>query len=171
MAGYIYIYTGEGKGKTTAAIGMAIRAAGAGFKVYIAQFLKSGKYSEIKALQRFNNILIEQFGGKNFITTKIISQKDIERAWKGLENVREKILSREFKLIILDEINMALHLKLINVKEVINLLKARDENTDIVLTGRYAPQELIEMADLVTEMKEIKHYFKRGIRARKGFEY
>ncbi len=168
--GYIHIYTGNGKGKTTAAIGLAIRALGAGFKVFLGQFLKSGEYSEIKALHKFEpNIQIYQFGKGCFIRKKP-SLEDYESAKKGWEICLKAIYSKKFDLLIFDELNLALYFGLLDKKEIIKVLKDKPPQIEIVITGRYAPEELIELADLVTEMKEIKHYYKKGVIARIGIE-
>jgi cob(I)alamin adenosyltransferase len=167
--GYVQIYTGNGKGKTTAAIGLAVRAAGAGLRVCFCQFLKSGNYSEISALAQFKQITIRQFGKENFITG-IPSESDISEAINGFEEALNMIMSGTFDLVILDEINYAIHLNLIKLQPVIQLIKNKPQQVEIVLTGRNASKELIEIADIVTEMKEIKHYYSKGAIARKGIE-
>jgi len=171
MKGYIHVYTGNGKGKTTAAIGLAIRALGAGKKVFFAQFVKGMVYSEVKALQKWSSdITIKQYGLDCFIYQKP-TQADIEAARKGLKEVSEIILSEKFDLVVLDEANIAIYFKLFELEELMALLKSKPEQTELVITGRYAPQELLELADLVSEMKEIKHYYSKGIEARLGIEY
>lgn len=170
MKGYIHVYTGNGKGKTTAALGLALRAAGAGLKVFIGQFLKSGNYSEIKAITRFSELItVEQFGGKRFIRGKI-TESDKKLAAKGLKRIKEIVLSGSYDLVILDEINVVMKLKLLSCSEVLEVIGSKPANVEMVLTGRSAPDQIIEKADLVTEMKVIKHYFSRGIKARKGIE-
>jgi len=167
--GHIQIYTGDGKGKTTAAIGLAIRAAGAGLKVFFAQFIKNRRCSEHRALERFRDfITVRQYGrgfilGRSSTRTKAI----IER---GFKEVREIVQSGEYDIVILDEINVALHYGLIKLADIIELLENRPPDIEIVLTGRYAPKEVIKKADLVTEFKKIKHYMDKGVRARKGIE-
>ena len=165
----IQVYTGNGKGKTTAAFGLALRAAGAGRKVYIAQFLKKGGYSELIALRKVKKIKIEQFGTGCLIKNKL-SKTDILLANKGLNTVKKKIRSKKFDLIILDEINIALHYKLLNLQDVLKLIKI-PQYLDLVLTGRYCPKEIIKQADLVSEIREVKNYFKKGTKARKGIEF
>ena len=165
----IQVYTGNGKGKTTAALGSSLRAAGAGLKVYIAQFAKGCHYSELNALVKIKNIKVEQFGSGCFIK-KRPARKDIELAQAGLNKVREIIKSRKYELIILDEINIAVHLNLIALKDVVGILKSRPKDIELVLTGRYAHPEIIKLADLVSNIKEVKHYYKQGVKARKGFE-
>ncbi|MEW6456053.1 MAG: cob(I)yrinic acid a,c-diamide adenosyltransferase [Acidobacteriota bacterium] len=170
--GYIQVYTGNGKGKTTAAIGLALRAAGNGLRSYIGQFMKGQKYGELKSIKSFKKfITIEQFGKKSFIHVKKLPNKeDVEMAKKGLEKCENAMLLGEYQIIILDEINVAVYFNLLKEKDVINFLKKKPENVEIILTGRYAPKSFIEIADLVTEMKEIKHYYSKGIKARTGIE-
>lgn len=171
MKGYIQIYTGNGKGKTTAAIGLALRAAGAGKKVYFAQFVKGKTYSEIKAIRKYlPDITIKQFGRGCFIV-KIPTSEDIEAARNGLDTVAGIVESGKYDLVVLDEATIAIYYKLFSVSELIGVLLKKPEETEVVITGRYAPEELIELADLVTEMKEVKHYYTKGIQARKGIEY
>jgi len=171
MKGYIQIYTGNGKGKTTAAFGLALRAAGAGKKIFIAQFVKGQIYSEIRALEKFHeNITIEQYGLECFIVNEP-KQEDIDLARKGLKDVADIIRNGDHDLVILDEANIALYYKLFTVEELLDILKSKPEHMEIVITGRYAPPELIEAADLVTEMREIKHYYVQGVPAREGIEY
>jgi len=166
----IQIYTGTGKGKTTAALGLALRAAGAGLKVYIAQFIKGRPYSEFKILKKIPNIKVELFGRKCFIKCKP-SQKDIDLASVGLKRVRQIIAEKTYDLMILDEINVALHLGLLGENEVTSLIKSLPKDVELVLTGRWAHTKIIKLADLVSEIKDIKHYYKKGIRARKGIEF
>lgn len=168
--GYIHLYTGNGKGKTTAAIGLAVRSAGAGKKVFIAQFVKGMHYAELDSLKRFPEIEIKQFGLDCFIKQNP-TEKDIEAARAGLNEVTAAIGNNSYNIVILDEICIALFYNLFGVDEVLSLLKNKPEQMEIVLTGRYAPNELIEISDLVTEMKEIKHYYTSGIQARKGIEF
>lgn len=171
MKGYIQVYTGNGKGKTTAALGLALRAVGAGKKVYFAQFVKGKLYSEIAAINRYiPEITIKQYGRDCFIVNEPTSE-DIQAAKEGLEEVRAVIRSGQYDVVVLDEATIALHYKLFSTEELIAVLQEKPEETEIVVTGRYAPPELIELADLVTEMKEIKHYYTKGILARKGIEY
>ncbi len=167
---YIHLYTGNGKGKTTAALGLSIRAVGAGKNVFFAQFVKSMPYSELNALKRFPEIVVTQYGLDCFIINRP-TERDILAAQKGLNEVKKAIESHSYDVIVLDEICIALYYQLISLDDLKNVLKNCSENTEVVFTGRYAPLELIEMADLVTEMKEIKHYFNNGIQARKGIEY
>jgi cob(I)alamin adenosyltransferase len=168
--GYIQVYTGNGKGKTTAAIGLAIRAAGAGLKVYIAQFMKLGDFSEIKALERFSDLItVEQFGLDHFVGGKP-SPEDVAAAQKGLERVEAIMATDEYKVVILDEINMATQLGLIDTQALLTLIVNKPYDLELVITGRYASPLIIDAADLVTEMKLVKHYFKKGVMARVGIE-
>ena len=170
--GYIQVYTGDGKGKTTAALGLALRAAGYKHKIYIGQFLKGQKYGELLSAKKLSPyITIEQFGRKGFIhVTKDPDEEDIKRAKRGLKKCLEAMLSRKYRIIILDEINVAVDLNLITEEEVHEFLDKRPEDVEIILTGRYAPPSFLKRADLVTEMKEKKHYYKKGVKAREGIE-
>ena len=168
--GLIQVYTGNGKGKTTAALGLAIRASGAGFNVYIGQFVKGRFYSELASLKKIKRIKVEQFGSRCFIRVKP-GKKDIELACEGLKKARKAILGRRFRLVILDEINIALNLKLISLSEVLFLLRSAPRDKEIVLTGRYAPAEIKKVADLISDIKESRHYYKKGIKARRGIEF
>jgi len=170
--GFIHIYTGNGKGKTTAAIGQAIRAAGAGLKTYIAQFMKEYPYSELESLKLFKEkITIEQFCGDEFVYRRQLpDESEIKKASEGLSSAKAKMLSGEYDLIILDEAIVAIYFKLLTVNQILEFIESKPESVELILTGRYCPQELISKADLVTEMKEIKHYYTQGITARKGIE-
>lgn len=171
MKGYVHIYTGNGKGKTTAAFGLALRASGAGLNVFVGQFIKGKAYNELVAIRKFlKNISIKQYGIGCFIISSP-TQEDKVAACKGLDEMQDIIKSGEYKLVIIDEITIALYYKLIDIKDVLNIIKNKPPGVELVLTGRYAPQELIDNADLVTEMQEIKHYYTKGIEARKGIEY
>ncbi|HOI87859.1 MAG TPA: cob(I)yrinic acid a,c-diamide adenosyltransferase [Lentimicrobium sp.] len=168
--GYIYLYTGNGKGKTTAALGLALRAAGAGLQVFIAQFVKGMHYSELESIRNVPQITIRQYGLDCFIV-KEPTEKDILAARKGLDEITEIIRHNQAGLVILDEVCISLHYKLFGLEEIIGLLKSKPESMEIVMTGRYAPHELYEYADLITEMKKVKHYYTKGIEARKGIEF
>lgn len=167
--GYVQVYTGDGKGKTTAAIGLAVRAAGAGLKVFFAQFIKNRRCSEHRALERFDDLITIKQYGKGFIRGKPSKQTE-EIVRKGFNEVKKAVLSGDYDLVILDEVNIALHYGLLEINEILELIKKRPAKVELVLTGRYAPEELIKKADLVTEMKKIKHYIDRGVRARTGIE-
>jgi cob(I)alamin adenosyltransferase len=171
MKGYIQLYTGNGKGKTTAALGQAIRAAGAGIKVFIGQFVKGMPYSELELIFRLMpEITIKQYGRDCFIVREP-EQEDIDAARAGLASVAEIIANGDYGMVILDEVCIALYYKLFSLDELLEILNTRPEATEIILTGRYAPRRLIDRADLVTEMKEVKHYYSSGIEARKGIEF
>jgi len=168
--GYIHVYTGDGKGKTTAAIGLAVRAAGAGLKVFFAQFIKGMRYSEIEALERFSDtITIRQYGRGCFIG-KNPEQEDIEAAQHCLEDIEMVMKCEDYNVIILDEANVAVHCNLISADELLELIGKKPCATELIITGRYAMEKIIDVADLVTEMKEIKHYYKKGILARTGID-
>ena len=170
MKGYIQLYTGNGKGKTTAALGLALRAVGAGKKVFIAQFVKGMHYAEMDVLKRLPEIELKQYGLDCFIENQPM-EADIAAARKGLEEVTGMILENKYDVIILDEVCIALYYHLFETEELTGILLKKPEAMEIILTGRYAPPELFEIADLVTEMKEIKHYYNKGILARKGIEF
>lgn len=170
MKSYIHVYTGAGKGKTTASLGLAFRAAGAGHKVFLAQFIKGGRYSELNALKRFEDLItVEQFGRGRFINGKP-SEDDIADARRGLIKMKNVLASGDYRLVVMDEVNIALHYNLFSAAEIIDLLDSRAEGTEVVLTGRHALPEILEKADLVTEMRAVKHYFKEGVKARVGIE-
>lgn len=183
----IYVFTGNGKGKTTAALGVAVRAVGAGLRVLIIRFLKSKNISsEEKTLSRIKEIQVKSFGRKGFFVPKKELNKhpelkklgvkpfekiDKELAERALEEAEKGISSKKYNVLILDEVNMALYFRLLNKRKVMNFLKKYKEDVDIILTGRNCPKDIIRVADLVTEMKEIKHYYRRGVSARRGIDY
>ena len=170
MEGYVHVYTGNGKGKTTAALGLAVRALGAGKKVFIGQFVKSKHYSELETIDKLlKEITIRQYGMGCFIFDKP-KEEDIQAAQNGLKEIIEIIKSDEYDMIILDEANIAVYYNLITADELIAAINKRNNQTEIIITGRYATQEIIDFADLVTEMKEIKHYYQQGVQARVGIE-
>jgi cob(I)alamin adenosyltransferase len=170
IRGYIQVYTGNGKGKTTAAIGLAIRAAGAGLKVYIAQFIKMGDYSEIKGLKRYSDLItVEQFGLGRFTDGKPLPE-DIAAAQKGLKKIKSIMASEEYKVIILEEANVAAKFGLIREQDLLGLIINKPYDVELVITGRHASPRVIENADLVTEMVDVKHYFEKGVPARVGIE-
>ena len=170
MRGYVQIYTGNGKGKTTAALGLALRAAGAGLKVYIGQFIKGRHYSELESLKHLSPyITIKQYG-RGFIYNNNPGLEDRVAAQMGLEEALNIVNSGEYHVVILDEINNALKYELISLQDVLQLVRNKPVSVELVLTGRNAPPELVELADLVTEMKDIKHYALSGVHAREGIE-
>ncbi len=169
--GYIQVYTGNGKGKTTAALGLALRAAGAGLRVCIAQFIKKRRCGEHRIIgERFADLItIKQFG-KGLILKRAATQSDIKAARKGLVWIKEAIESNEYDIVVLDEVNVAVHCNLISLADLLDVMERKPEGVELVITGRYADEKVIEKADLVTEMKEIKHYRKMEIKARRGIE-
>ena len=170
MKGYVQVYTGNGKGKTTASLGLAIRAAGAGLNVFIVQFLKQGDYSEIKALAKFSeNITIKQFGLGRFVKGKP-SEDDILSGLKGYELLETVLRDGKHDLVIVEEGNVAVSCGLFSETRLLELIDLKPDNVELVITGRNAGDKVIERADLVTEMKEIKHYYKQGVKARVGIE-
>lgn len=171
MKGYTHVYTGNGKGKTTAAFGLALRAVGAGKKVFFGQFVKGGKYAEIRAVEQFlPGIQVRQFGRDCFIE-KEPEQADIDLARAGLEACETILKGGEYDMVVLDEASIAIYFALFTVDELLGVLDKTREGTEVIITGRYAPKELIEYADLVTEMKNVKHYYDNGVEAREGIEY
>ena len=171
--GYIQVYTGNGKGKTTAALGLAMRAAGRGMKTYMAQFLKKGEYGELLAVKRYlpELIVIEQFGLPEFHHQENgVSSEEIAAAEAGLGAAAAAMAGGDYRIVVLDEINTLLHFKIIAVEPVLRFLDQKPKDVELVLTGRYAPQAIIDRADLVTEMKEIRHYYQKNIQARTGIE-
>lgn len=172
MVGYVQVYTGNGKGKTTAALGLALRAAGHGMRTYFGQFLKGQRYGELDAVEKLSPLVrIERFGREGFLhITEGPDDDDIRRAREGLGKCREAMLSGRYDIVVLDEINTAVLLKVLTVEEVLGLLAEKPEGVELVLTGRGAPQAVVDRADLVTEMREIKHYYDKGVKAREGIE-
>ncbi len=170
MIGYVHVYTGDGKGKTTAAFGLALRAVGAGLRVYIAQFVKGMVYSELTSIERFSDLVtLKQYGRGCFIRNEP-TEEDIQLAREALKEVTEIVISGNYDLVTLDEANIAIFYNLFSVDELLALIEAKPEGVEMVITGRRADPRLIERADLVTEMKEIKHYYAKGVEARKGIE-
>lgn len=170
MHGYIHIYTGDGKGKTTAALGLIVRAAGAGLSICLIQFLKSGDYSEIQALHSsFPSVHIEQFGRKRRIGSPF-TPEDRDLAESGMQRAAELIGKAHYDVVILDEINLVLHNKLLAVEKVTQVLTRKPDSVEVVLTGRYAPEVLYGYAHLITEMKAVKHYIQQGVTSRRGIE-
>ena len=170
MKGYLHVYTGNGKGKTTAAMGLALRAVGAGMKVFIGQFVKGMKYSEVAAFENFSDsVVIRQYGRDCFIE-KDPEPEDVRLAKKGLDEVAGVLASGEYDVVILDEITIANYFNLFTVDDVLKVLEGRATNTEVVLTGRYADERLVDVADLVTDMTEVKHYYTLGVLARRGID-
>jgi cob(I)alamin adenosyltransferase len=170
--GLTQVYTGDGKGKTSAAFGLALRAIGRGLKVYVIQFIKGGfDYGELYVVKLLPNFKMEAFGRGKFVTEVPPTKEDVKLAKEALKLASEVVSGGEYDVVILDEINVALSLKLIGVNEVTDMIRNKPEHVELVLTGRDAPPEVVELADLVTEMKEVKHPYTRGARSRRGIEY
>jgi len=170
MKRYTHVYTGNGKGKTTAALGLGVRALGNDLRVYIGQFMKGQKYGELNTLEKLG-VPVERFGTENCIIGPAdVKEIDRLKAREGYERVEEILTGGKFDLVILDEICVSTYFKLITPEEILHLMDIKPDNTELILTGRYAPEEVIEAADLVTEMKEIKHYYNSGVMARDGIE-
>ena len=170
--GLVQVYTGNGKGKTSAAFGLALRAAGRGLKVYIIQFIKGGfDYGELYVIDKIPNITLKAFGRGKFVTAKPPDNEDVKLAKEALKLANGIVKSGEYDVIILDEANVALSLGLIGLEEVLTLIETRPVHVELVLTGRSAPGEIVQVADLVTEMKEVKHPYQKGVEARRGIEY
>ena len=170
MKGYVQVYTGNGKGKTTACLGLCVRAAGAGLKVFIVQFLKQGDYAEIKALERFSDLItVEQYGLGRFVRGKP-SPEDVEAGKKGYDRVVEILTRGEHDVVVVEEGNVAVMCNLFSEDDLLKLIDLKPDHVELVITGRGATPRLIERADLVTEMQEIKHYYHNGVKARVGIE-
>jgi cob(I)alamin adenosyltransferase len=170
--GLVQVFTGNGKGKTTAALGTILRAAGHGLRIFIVFFMKGDyAYGEYDSLTKLPNVTVVSFGLRRLIDRNNVDPEDIRQAKLALEAAREAVLNGEYDLVVMDEVNVAVEYKLIELDDVIELLKRKPENVELILTGRYAHNRLIEIADLVTEMVNVKHPFEKGINARKGIEY
>lgn len=170
MKGYVQVYTGDGKGKTTAAMGLTLRAAGAGLNVFIAQFVKSEKYSEIFALERFRELITcRQYGSGCWLQGQP-GDEDVKLARSGFDEVRSIVAAGEHDVVILDEANIATHFGLLSVEDLTALIDIKPAGVELIFTGRKADPRLIDRADLVSEVREIKHYYQKGILARRGID-
>ena len=170
MKGFVHVYTGDGKGKTTAAFGLALRAAGTGIRVFIGQFVKGRDSGELRAVERLDDLItVRQYGRENFIYDSP-GDEDIRQAREGLAEIRRVVTSGAYGLVILDEANVAVSHGLLHVGELLSVIDEKPEQVELVVTGRNAAPELIERADLVTEMRMVKHYFNRGVGGRPGIE-
>ena len=169
--GTIQLYTGDGKGKTTAALGAALRAVGHGKRVAMIQFMKGRLYGELEAAKKFENFTIEQHGRDEFVDSENPDPIDRELAARGWRRAGELAREEGLDMLILDEINIAVAYGLIDVEAVLSFMRGKPERLELILTGRYAPRQMIDLADTVTEMKEIRHHYNRGVAARKGIEY
>ncbi len=168
--GYVQIYTGDGKGKTTAALGLSLRAAGAGLSVYIAQFLKMGIYSEVKALERFSDqITVEQFGAGGYIVGEP-KPADVAAGQTAMKAVRTALRSGKYDIVIMEEAGVAEKFNIISTDDILEIIAEKPENVELVITGRGVSQRVMDAADLITEMKEIRHYYQKGVLARNGIE-
>lgn len=168
--GYVQIYTGNGKGKSTAAFGLALRAVGAGLPVFIAQFMKSGRYGETRTFERLSDLVtLRQYGSGRFVHGRP-SEDDVLAAREGLKEARAAIQSGKYKVVILDEAVIATFFDLFTVEDLLDLIETRPDGVELVITGRNADPRLLERADLVTEMREVKHYYTAGVQARDGIE-
>ena len=170
--GLIQVFTGNGKGKTSAALGSILRAAGHGFKVFVVFFMK-GKYpyGEFSSLPRLPNVEVASFGLRCLVDRNNINPEEIEQAQLALKTAREAMLSGKYDMVVLDEVNVAVYFKLIPLDDVVKLVEAKPSELELILTGRYAEAAVIERADLVTEMVKVKHPYDKGVKARKGIEY
>jgi cob(I)alamin adenosyltransferase len=170
--GLIQVYTGDGKGKTTAALGLTLRAWGRGLRVCIIQFMKHGEdYGEILAVRKLDGVDLFQFGMDRLFRKGKHTPEDVMLAKQGLEKARTALTSGAYDLVILDEVNVAVDFELLSAEAVLEVLRARHKGVEVLLTGRHAPQAFIDEADLVTEMRMVKHPYESGVQARKGIEY
>ena len=172
MKGLVLVYTGNGKGKTTAALGLGLRAVGQGLNVFMVQFMKGqGETGELTAVQSLDNFTIEQAGRQNFVNQAAPDPMDLQAAEAGLTRAREMAYSEQYQLLILDEINVAMNYGLIAIEEVIDLLQNRPQGLHVVMTGRGFPEELSNYVDMISEVCEVKHHYNSGISATKGIEF
>ena len=168
--GLIHIYTGKGKGKTTAALGLCLRAAGHNFRIAVIQFMKIWNYGEIKSLKKLG-IDLFRYGTKDFVDPKNLRPIDLDQAGQAMGKAYELFQKGAYDIMILDEITVAIDFNLISLKKVVDLLEKKPDNLELILTGYTCPDELIERADLVSRIEEVKHPYSKGIEARKGIEY
>ena len=170
--GMVEVFTGDGKGKTTAALGMILRALGHGLRIYIVFFMKGNfPYGEQKTLSQLPNVTFDKFGFETFCDPTNIKPEEKEQAQMALSAAREAMLSGNYDLVILDEVNVATGWKLIDISQVVRLIKDKPENVELILTGRHADPRIIELADVVTNMAKVKHPYDKGILSRKGLDY
>ncbi|MBC7185790.1 MAG: cob(I)yrinic acid a,c-diamide adenosyltransferase [Calditrichaeota bacterium] len=172
LQGYVQVYTGDGKGKTTAAMGLVFRAAGHGLRSHVIQFMKGDiRYGEIAAARRLGGLVtITQMGRASFVDRDNPDPEDVRLAGEALRLARQSVSSGQFDLVVLDEVNVALDFGLIAVGDVLALIAAKPSHVELILTGRNAPQAILDAADLVTEMRCLKHYYDRGVASRRGIE-
>ncbi len=170
--GLVIVITGDGKGKTTSAFGQALRAVGQGYHVLVVQFMKGRKYGEFKAAKEYlPNITVKLVGLDSFVMRDNPAPIDVEMAQKGFAFVKKAIKSGKYNMVIMDELNVAMDFKLVDTKEVIEMIENRPPGVDLIMTGRNAPAEIINIADTVSEVKEIKHHYAAGIKDRAGIEF
>ena len=169
--GLVQVYTGNGKGKTTAALGLALRAVGHGMKVLMIQFMKGNQYGELESAKKLSPcLIIKQVGRETFISKSNPDPKDLQLAQEGFLMAKKAIQDKEYDIVILDEINLAIDYGLIPIKDLLQLMDSKPETVELILTGRNVRREILERADLVTEMVDRKHYYDRGVPAREGIE-
>ncbi len=171
MKGLIQVYYGNGKGKTTAALGQALRAAGRDKRTLIVQFMKKWDYGELHSIEQVPQITIKNYGTKDFVYKGKANEVDYQEAEKAFTEGVQGAQSGQYDLVIFDELNVAVDFELLKIERVIAFLEEKPEEVEIIITGRNAPQEIIDRSDLVTEMKEIKHPYQKGVQARIGIEY
>jgi cob(I)alamin adenosyltransferase len=169
--GYVQIYTGDGKGKTTAALGLALRSAGYKKRVFIGQFMKGQHYGELSVIAGIDGIDIEQFGDAGCIRKEEVTELHRQHGEKGIRRIEEILASGDYQMVIMDEIAVAIWFGIVDLERVLGVLQKRPDDVELILTGRRAPERLLAAADLVTEMKEIKHYYREGVPAREGIEF
>ena len=169
--GTIQLYTGDGKGKTTASLGAALRATGHGKRVAMIQFMKGRLYGELEAAKSIKGFTIEQYGRDEFVDSANPDPIDRDLAAGGWRRAGELVREKGLDMLILDEINIAVAYGLVDLEAALSFMRAKPERLELILTGRYAPREMMDLADTVTEMKEIRHHYGRGVAARKGIEY
>jgi len=170
--GLVQVYTGDGKGKTSAAFGLALRAVGRGLKVYFIQFIKGGfDYGELYIVEKIPNLKLATFGRGRFVTEIPPSKEDSKLVREAFELAKKVVNSGKYDVVVLDEVNVVLNLKMLSIDEVIDLIKSKPKHVELILTGRYVPAQIIDAADLVTEMREVKHPYTQGVPPRKGIEY
>jgi cob(I)alamin adenosyltransferase len=171
--GFVQVYTGNGKGKSTAAIGLAVRAAGAGLKSYIIQFMKDYNYSELRSLELLHEFIeLEKVGKDDFVFRKELPpQEEIDLAATALNKAEIKMLSGKYDIIILDEACVSIYFKILKEEQILEFINKKPKEVELIITGRYCPKSIIDKADLVTEMKEINHYYQKGVVSRKGIDF
>jgi len=170
--GLVEVFTGDGKGKTSAALGVVLRAIGHGLRVHLIYFMKGDyPYGERQALARLPNIDISLFGQETFVDPANVRPEEIAEARRGLEKARQVVSSGEYDVVVLDEINVAVAWRLVDIEDVLELVRSRPRHVELILTGRYAVPALIDAADLVTEMRNVKHPYEKGVLSRKGIDY